>query len=196
MEDSERDKAKAERVTKLDAARRQIRVAIRLFFQREDMAAVHTLAAAAQEVLREIGKARSVETFARYDDAVDQIVRPEMREEFCRMLRQAQNFLKHADRDPDGVLDFYPEATQYYLFDATRMYILLDPVGSPEALMFLCWFSVKHPYLLKRNGAKTELEQEFEQALAKGFADVDDFETILEALDAFVRGQPRPMKRR
>ena len=39
-----------ELVTKLEAAERQLRVAIRLFFERKDMIAVHTLTAAALEI--------------------------------------------------------------------------------------------------------------------------------------------------
>ncbi|MDR4498810.1 MAG: hypothetical protein MRK02_12960 [Candidatus Scalindua sp.] len=38
-------------VSKLDVARRQLRIAIRLFFERKDCIAIHTLAASAHDVL-------------------------------------------------------------------------------------------------------------------------------------------------
>src|SRR5262245_42997551 len=42
-----------ERVSKLDAARRQIRTAIRLFFEDGDTVSIHTLTSAAEELLRD-----------------------------------------------------------------------------------------------------------------------------------------------
>lgn len=45
-------------ITKLVAAKRQLRAAIRLFFGREDELAVHTVAAAAYNLLRELKKTR------------------------------------------------------------------------------------------------------------------------------------------
>ena len=43
-----------EMVTRLEAAERQLRVAIRMFFERKDMIAVHTLAAAALQILDDL----------------------------------------------------------------------------------------------------------------------------------------------
>lgn len=48
----------AEQITKIAAAQRQLDAAIRIFFQREDELAIHTLVAAAFQVLRDITKAR------------------------------------------------------------------------------------------------------------------------------------------
>ena len=45
-----------ETVTKLEAAERQLRVAIRMFFECKDMIAVHALATAAQEIFSELAK--------------------------------------------------------------------------------------------------------------------------------------------
>lgn len=77
-------------ISKVDAADRQLRVAIRLFFERKDLLAVHTLAAAAQGILTDLTRPKDIKIiFDRLD--------PDLR----RAFRAAQNFLKHADKDPE-----------------------------------------------------------------------------------------------
>ena len=46
-------------VTKLDAARRQLRTAIRLWFNDGDLVAIHTLAFAAYEIIHVVSKKRN-----------------------------------------------------------------------------------------------------------------------------------------
>jgi hypothetical protein len=62
-----------ETMTKLQAAERQLRVAIRLFFERRDPIAVHTLATAAQDVLRRLAKPHGFKGIYEY---IDDLVRP------------------------------------------------------------------------------------------------------------------------
>ena len=56
------DKAPFDKVTRLEAAERQLKVAVRLFFERRDLIAVHALAAAAQDIVRQFAKARAGST--------------------------------------------------------------------------------------------------------------------------------------
>jgi ribosomal protein S7 len=72
-------RAPFETVTKLEVAERQLRVAIRLFFERRDMIAVHTLAAAAQGVLRDLGRRKGFMSI--FEEGITNI-RPEKRDEF------------------------------------------------------------------------------------------------------------------
>src|SRR5688572_12649416 len=74
-------------VTKLEAAERQLWVAIRLFFERRDAIAVHTLAAAAHSVLVDLARPRGVKIFFEKG----KYARPEDKED-NEMLRAAQNF--------------------------------------------------------------------------------------------------------
>lgn len=90
------------RVNKTEAARWQIDVAIRLLFSNEDPVAIHTLVAAALRILRDICEKR--------DDTVTHkifkaIIRPGMEKKFWRMMSAPANFLKHANRDPNAILD-------------------------------------------------------------------------------------------
>ena len=50
------DITRSEKVTKKDAARRQLQAAVRLFFVEEDSIAIHTIAGAAHELLRTLVK--------------------------------------------------------------------------------------------------------------------------------------------
>jgi hypothetical protein len=68
-------------ISKVEAADRQLRVAIRLFFERKDLLAVHTLAAAAQGILTDLARPKDIKIiFDRLD--------PDLR----RAYRSAQNF--------------------------------------------------------------------------------------------------------
>ncbi len=90
-----------ETVTKLEAAERHLRVAIRLFFEDRDLVAVHTLAAAALDLLRGLARRHGVGSSFLKDNP---LVRPEKKQELARLVNEAQNFFKHADHDPDARL--------------------------------------------------------------------------------------------
>ncbi len=71
-------------VSKLEAAERQLVTAVRLFVKGEDPISIHTLMAAAYEVLRDLGKARGVKSIF-FDLAP---IRPELIKP-CHIYRQA-----------------------------------------------------------------------------------------------------------
>lgn len=176
-----------EKITKLGAAERQLRIAIRLFFERADLIAVHTLAAAATQVLVDVGKSRGVTSPFRDND----IIRPEKKKEWTIILNEAQNFFKHADRDPGGMLDFYPDATPFHIFEGVLMHNAITKGYFPETLVFASWFSLKYPYLLLDGPLKTKLQAGLGQSI-----NLDDFEVVqdvLEFLNAqYVAGQWPP----
>ncbi|MEQ8992993.1 MAG: hypothetical protein RLO46_14320 [Pseudomonadales bacterium] len=92
-------------VGKLEAARRQFSSAISLQFSNGDPIAVHTLVGASSIIISDLVEAkcpeRSWDRFAQ--DAND--LSPE---EYFRIMRLAQNFLKHAKNDPGATLDYDP----------------------------------------------------------------------------------------
>ena len=133
-----------ESLTKLEAAERQLRIAIRLFFQRKDLVAIHTLAAAAQGILQDLGNRQGIRSIFRETERI----RHEYREEVIKSFRQAQNFFKHADKNPQEKLRFYYEATKFYLFDAALLYIKLTNRPFPEALVLVGWLLLKFPNLI------------------------------------------------
>lgn len=134
-----------ERVTKLDAARRQLRTAIRLFFADGDSISVHALAAAAHELLRGLLKPKGGGSLIKDNDWI----RPEGLREYLAIMNSPQNFFKHADRDPDEVLDFTSTITEVWILDCIAMYQKLTGRMLREYFVFTIWFGQQHPELLK-----------------------------------------------
>ena len=133
-------------ISKLDAARRQLESAVRLFFVYGDPVAIHSLTAAARTLLGDLTRAEGRE--AGLDAIFKQQVRPEKLGEVRGLIVQAQNFFKHADRNPDEVLDFNPTTTEILLWDGCVLYEGLTLHKDPLLGVFQAWFALSHPHLL------------------------------------------------
>ena len=173
MTKSAEPEAPYEVVTKLQAAERQLRVAIRLFFEDRDLVAVHTLASAAQELLLGIGKRRGVGRIFKNS----QLIRPNKRDEMAKLFSEAQNFFKHGSRDPDEELKFYHGTTKFYIFDAANLYIQITGRTLPEITVFQVWWAAKFPDVLEE-GALKDLIVEHARKI-----DPDDHRPLLELID-------------
>ena len=102
-------------ITKLDAAERQLNTAIRLFFENRDHLSSYALTAASCEITDDLIEKQNGEVFKRelarlgdptkvrlsFRDEFCNLIKPEHYKEALKLLRQWQNFLKHADSDPD-----------------------------------------------------------------------------------------------
>jgi hypothetical protein len=132
-----------EKLTKLDAAERQLRVAIRMFFERKDMIAIHTLAAASQGILQDLGRSKG--SVSLFEQGAARII-PEKRKEVVRLFRLAQNFSKHADRDQNTELAFFFDATKFYLLDAASLFVSITGRQIPETAALTAFFLVKYPH--------------------------------------------------
>jgi len=98
-------------ITKLEAAHRQLRQAVRLFFKNGDMLAVHTLTAAAFQLFSDIGRLSGVVSRFRSD----QLIRSEPLKDWITALSSTQNFLEDADKDPDAVHTCSDESTIMFI---------------------------------------------------------------------------------
>ena len=78
-------------IDKFEAAQRQFDCAIRLWFVDEDSIAIHTLAYAACCILRDLFDSQKREVLGKF--------------EVLQKFGEVPNFLKHADRDPEHVLN-------------------------------------------------------------------------------------------
>jgi hypothetical protein len=60
-------------------------------------------------------------------------------------MRSPQNFFKHADRDPDGEIEFEPQFTEMLMLDAMATYGQLT--GEQPILFggFANWFGMQNP---------------------------------------------------
>ncbi|MBI5622180.1 MAG: hypothetical protein HY924_00230 [Elusimicrobia bacterium] len=133
------------RLTRLEAARRQLDQAIRLFFQRSDPVSIHTLTTASLEILRTLAKRKGLKTWGQEWMSC---VRPERRKEFWEKLREAQGFFKHADQGPlDLEIEFSPKTTEFLIYEAVEAYPKLAGTQFSAGAAFWVWFFIKYQAL-------------------------------------------------
>jgi hypothetical protein len=90
-------------LSKLEAASRQLRTAITLWFDEGDPVSVHTLAFAAYEIFHTVSAHRDP---YRRDLLFDSDwIKDEYRRDWNKHIRREANFFKHGDRDPEGSID-------------------------------------------------------------------------------------------
>jgi hypothetical protein len=132
-------------ILKLEAARRNLAAAVRLFFERGDPIAVHTLAAAAQGIIRDIAMSRGLShTSILHDHPGIPAVE---KKKWVRILNTPRNFFKHAVTDPDGALEFDEKENEKLLLDACIILKELSDEGLSEANVYLGWFTTANPAL-------------------------------------------------
>jgi hypothetical protein len=132
------------KVSKLDAARRQLETAILLYFNEADPVSVHTLAAASHEILKDLGlRTKSPMFLERTFEILPQALRDRIRQE----VRRPQNFFKHADLDAEESIDFVPGMTEWTLLDAMAKYIELNGERTPMLRLYETWFATRYPEL-------------------------------------------------
>jgi len=132
------------KVSKLDAAVRQTRTAIKLWFMEDDPVSIHTLAAASHEIIHTLFKRKGLTDLLFDSD----LIKDEFRGEFAKRVKADATFFKHAQRDPDGFRDFKPDANLYLLLFSTSG---LHRMGVPQSkieLTFLTWLGIKYPQYL------------------------------------------------
>lgn len=125
------------RLTKLEAARRQLETAIRLYFSEVDPASVHTLAAAAGQLLKDLNRHRDGAPML--SDQILQWAKPEFKNEILRKFAEAENYLKHADRDPDQILEFDTQQSEFLILDSCETYRRLTGERLPLLAIFQMW---------------------------------------------------------
>jgi len=151
-------------ITKTDAAERQLNTAIRLFFENRDHLSSYALAVASREVtddviqsrygelyqreLAQVGDPQKVRLSYRYELKI--LIKPEFYKNFLTLDRKWQNFLKHADKDPDAeIKPFKTKFLALVIVWAIKNYIVLTQNWTIEMKTFFAWFAVAEPQLVK-----------------------------------------------
>lgn len=144
------------RVSKLDAARRQLGCAIELWFADKDDVSIHTLAAAAYQIIHDINKKKGGQEL--YYDSI--MIKDEYRSEFIALVKKDMNFFKHADQDPEGITEFIPMgSTMFMLFSVVGLQQLGESPNDVEGI-FILWLAFHQPDWINKAYQKI-IEQAF-----------------------------------
>lgn len=146
-------------VSKLEAAERQLRQVVRLFFQRGDEVVIHTLAAAAYQIITDLCEHRGIQ---REIEDSQILVEMGMKKEALAAMRKPQNFFKHADKDPEGTVRFSPILSSCLILYGIQYYYSLTGKQFPEGQVFRVWFFIRFP-----DRAPTEIKHLFSN-ISKG----------------------------
>lgn len=135
---------------KPDAATRQLDVAINLLFADYDPLPIRTLAASAHGILADLVEVKSKGASWRTKLIEDSGL---SKGEALKILNCAQNYLKHADHDPNSILSFDEEENDHVIFVAT---LECSELGFPLTFnmqAFQIWYLALYP---EKVGIETE----------------------------------------
>lgn len=134
------------KVNRLDAARAQIETAIHLYFAEADPVSIHTLAAAAHDILDAVAKRTGV--FRSSKRKYLESLKPEFRDEAGKRLNAARNFFKHAGTMQVDSIRLHPFLSEVLLYDAGELYQAITHTLPGLMLAFRTWFGMQHPRYL------------------------------------------------
>ena len=123
-------------VGKLDAANRQLDYAIDLFFRDGDEVCIHTLVGAASMLLTDLLEVHAPE---RSWDRHAQTANALSPSQYFNVVRNAQNFLKHAREYPSAILDFDQVQTEELMMLAVMNSGELQDLSIPQSVYQL-WY--------------------------------------------------------
>ena len=139
-------------VTKLEAARQQLRTAIRLWFEEGDPISIHTLAFAAYEIAHVVSKKRNQ---ARRPLVFDSpMIKEQYRAEWNTTIKKHASFFKHAKTDWDHSIEFRPLLSVLFMMGAGAGLRLADEPESSEELAFAFWVFLHRPRWMREGVRK------------------------------------------
>lgn len=131
-------------LTKLEAGRRQLHAAIRLWFSDEDPVAILALAFAAHEIVHGVFKARGFKGLL--FDAVS--IQKANRQKFSHGFSKVAGFLKHARNDPFCTIEFNPSTSEPLMIAAAcGLRHMGEPVAMEESAL-VHWLLINRPEMI------------------------------------------------
>jgi hypothetical protein len=130
------------RISKIEAARRQLDTAIELWFLDKDEVSVHTLAAAAYQLVHDLKEHKGLARELLYDSAM---IKDEYRKQWIKVIKKPMNFFKHADNDPEEALEFSPLGSIGFIMGAASGLRFLGEQSSHTVAAFTIWLVVNKP---------------------------------------------------
>ncbi|WP_305827395.1 hypothetical protein [Pseudomonas aeruginosa] len=116
------------RINKIDIARRQLEMAMKIHMADGDLICSITLAGAAEEIFRKlVGKSGGQSTVDFMKNLYDRAGKPKKINEIINAVNKVKNSLKHADRDAHEEVEFDEVAeSRVLIIDALVNYMKLD----------------------------------------------------------------------
>lgn len=139
-------------VTKIEAARRQLRSAIELWFADADPVSIHTLSAASYQIIHDLNKKNNGPGLLL--DTI--VIKDEYRREFVNE-KNASNFFKHADNGKmvlAKTFDFNPESNEHFIIFAIIGLKYLGENLTAVEIAFERWQVFQKPHLVTDAGLK------------------------------------------
>lgn len=170
-------------ITKLAAAKEQLVTAIDLYFKDSGPVSIHTLIRASHTILDNICANKKLERGIVQQGVT--WIKPGLEKKYWVKINEAQNFFKHADKDPnpDSKVNFNPELSTYYILDAISLYrrIAGDQDIPCEMISFQLWFRINNPDLW--NGQTTEFDGVFNltKEILKDTAKAEAYDLLISA---------------
>lgn len=143
------------KIGKLDAAKRQLDAAIRMFFKNEDMLAIHTVSRSAFRLLFDLTK----------EGEAKRALEAHIKKVGPQRFNAETNFLKHADQDPAGdIEENFHEFTEAGIGMSVGLYKHHDSKLSPEMASFLVWSAFMRPGFYDLNDESNKFIKEWKSA--------------------------------
>jgi hypothetical protein len=117
-----------------------------------DIASIHTLSVAAQEILHNLGK-----TVGKPSQLVELI--KAQSKAMQKAMRFPQNFFKHANRDANKVITYKPVVGEMTLLDAVVSFRQVFGKMTPLMALFLARITLERPALLNPGATPSEFVQ-------------------------------------
>ncbi|MEY2495607.1 MAG: hypothetical protein QOJ45_2099 [Verrucomicrobiota bacterium] len=131
-------------ITKIDAARRQLETATRLWFADADPVSIHTLTMAAHEILRVFNKRDAGPSML---TEPSDYIRPEYHRAYEELMLKSYNFFKHGAKDAETTDWFNPGKNVPLMLDAAEAYFRIASERPPILQVFRNYWRTHRPGL-------------------------------------------------
>lgn len=143
------------KISKIDSARRHIDCAIRLWFREEDPTCIHTLAFAGFQIIEDLNSKHG-NTEVTLLEILKRQVPPEEIEQVMALAKKAMTFFKHANRDPQGILEFDSTESQGILRLSIIGLSFLGETLTNFQQAFAAWELLHDPHLFVKANEKLQ----------------------------------------
>jgi hypothetical protein len=157
-------------VTKLDAAERQFKTAVRLFFSGGDPIAIHTLGAAALQVLSDLLLQAGAGGISRNPH----LFKESGFKKWINATKRYENFFKHAEKDAAVTLEFQTIPSLLQLWEAGLLLEVASQRVCLEARLLGLWVMKAVPEVFRLSESQREKLTTM---------DIEDLEMWSQALD-------------